>query len=206
MNLQLHPDQLEFLATHLARAGRYEIGGVLVGEHLAENLFRVADLSFQRSTGTESCFVRRPEEHDAFLASFFERTGDDFRRFNYLGEWHSHPSFPACASTIDHRAMQIIVEDGPTAPLFAVLIVARLADDGGIELGATAYRRASAICPVTVQVVPRPRHDSAKKPLSWWRRIISRRSPEIKLVRSDERIVRERRNGVIIGDGREGEI
>lgn len=177
MHLQLHPDQLLALAERLAEAGRREIGGILVGEHLAENRFRLADLSFQRSKGTESCFVRRPDEHEAFLARFYERTGD-VRRFNYLGEWHSHPSFSAHASATDHRAMHDIVEDGPAAPLFAVLIVTRLAQDGGIQLSATAYRRAHAASGVSVEVVPRPCADPAKPERPWWRRIVQRKAQE----------------------------
>jgi [CysO sulfur-carrier protein]-S-L-cysteine hydrolase len=180
MHLQIHPDQLMALAKHLATAGRREIGGVLVGEHLAESRFRLADLSFQRSKGTESCFVRRTEENESFLASFFERTGD-FRRFNYLGEWHSHPSFPAHASVTDHRAMQAIVEDGPAAPLFAVLIVTRLAHDGGIELSATAYRPGQPTSSVSVEVVPRSPSDPTKPVRPWWKRIIQREAPAVRL-------------------------
>lgn len=123
MKLQVHPEQLQALAAHLAKAGDREIGGVLVGEHVSENVFRLVDLSFQESPGTKTCFVRRPEEHERFFADFFERTGRDFERFNYIGEWHSHPSFPAWPSRVDHTQMQDIVGDDVSAPIFQCLLL-----------------------------------------------------------------------------------
>src|SRR5690242_9125070 len=101
MELRIHPDQLLMLASALARNGSREIGGVLVGEHVAPNIFRLVDLSVQEHGGTAACFVRRPEHHKPFLDDFFLRTGKNYERFNYLGEWHSHPSFPAVPSHVD---------------------------------------------------------------------------------------------------------
>jgi proteasome lid subunit RPN8/RPN11 len=181
MNLQVHPDQLQSIARHLARAQRREIGGVLVGEHVSEDLFRVVDLSFQRSGGAVACFVRRPEEHESFFAEFFQRTGKNFERFNYLGEWHSHPSFPVHPSAVDHDQMQAIVEDGANAPLFAVLIVVRLAGSTEVELSATAYRSGCAASPVAVHVSPRPPDDPTPVRAPWWRRILEPESKEVRL-------------------------
>jgi [CysO sulfur-carrier protein]-S-L-cysteine hydrolase len=181
MKLHLHPDQLQSMARHLRKAGASEIGGVLVGEHVAENEFRLVDLSFQRSTGTEACFIRRPEEHKRFFSAFFRRTGEDFRRFNYLGEWHSHPAFPAVPSGTDEAQMQAIIEDGPNAPLFAVLIVARLNGPGDIELNASAHRRGCAVSPVTMHLSPRPRNDPAWVPRPWWRRVLEREPKAVRL-------------------------
>jgi hypothetical protein len=50
------------------------------------------DISFQKRGGTFAHFVRDPTHHKAFLTDFFASTGKDYKRFNYLGEWHSHPS------------------------------------------------------------------------------------------------------------------
>src|SRR5262245_2536321 len=91
------------LARELRRAGHREIGGVLMGEHIGDDAFRVADMTVQRSGGSQTCFVRRPHEHKRALDRFFERTGGDYARFNYLGEWHSHPSFAPVPSGTDLR-------------------------------------------------------------------------------------------------------
>ena len=140
ITLQLNPDHIAKLTKELQRAGHREIGGVLVAEHIGADLFRLVDFSVQRSGGTAACFVRRPEHHKRFVAAFFRRTKDDFERFNYLGEWHSHPSFSADPSGVDVAQMQAIVEGGPEAPLFAVLLVLRLRATGGLELSAQAFR------------------------------------------------------------------
>src|SRR5690606_1513044 len=94
------------LRRELRRAGRREIGGLLMGEHLYDDVFRIADITVQRSGGAKTCFVRQPHEHQAELNSFFERTGANYSRFNYLGEWHSHPSFDPLPSETDLQTMQ----------------------------------------------------------------------------------------------------
>jgi [CysO sulfur-carrier protein]-S-L-cysteine hydrolase len=54
--------------------------------------------------------------------NFFER----YRRFNYLGEWHSHPSFSVQPSFEDIESMTDIVESGNSTITFAVLLIVRL--------------------------------------------------------------------------------
>jgi len=179
MIVTLSPDLIAKLEKALSRAGTREIGGVLVGEHIADEEFRVVDLSVQRSGGTESCFVRHPKKHSRFMRSFFRRTDADYARFNYLGEWHSHPLYLPVPSITDLAQMQQIVDDGPDAPLFAVLLIIRL--DGGerIEIGATAFTPGSAPTQVEIRIQQRPTDDPtiSSKPIlwpwkrpSWWRR------------------------------------
>src|SRR6202041_2152555 len=79
--------------SEMRRAGHREIGGLLMGEHLNDEMFRVVDITVQRSGGSQACFVRNPGEHQSQLQEFFDRTGANYSRFNYLGEWNSHPAF-----------------------------------------------------------------------------------------------------------------
>jgi hypothetical protein len=51
--------------------------------------------------------------------NFFER----YRRFNYLGEWHSHPSFSVQPSFEDIESMTDIVENGNSTITFAVPLI-----------------------------------------------------------------------------------
>lgn len=175
-----------------------------MGEHVGEDEFRLVDLSFQRSMGGEACFIRRPEEHHQFFADFFARTGDNFERFNYLGEWHSHPGFPAVPSVTDEAQMQAIVDDGLNPPTFAVLIVARLIARAEIQLSATAHRRRCATSPVAVHVSPRPQEDPTRVSRSWWRQVLQPEPTEVRLscIRVEESMFRDDemdRNG---GSGR----
>ncbi len=73
MQIQLPQNLVRKLSRELGRAGRREIGGVLVGEALGPDEFKIIDLSVQRSGGGTACFVRHPDEHRAFLESFFTK-------------------------------------------------------------------------------------------------------------------------------------
>lgn len=138
------------LATELKRAGVREIGGVLVGEHIGNETFRIADLSVQRSGGSATHFVRDLDHNSAFLKEFFARTGHDYQRFNYLGEWHSHPSFEPLPSAQDLKAMRDIVEDPKVGANFAVLLIVTLARRSTLQLSARAFRAQAS--PLVVKV------------------------------------------------------
>lgn len=172
MRLHLPPDLVEKLKVELKRAGTREIGGVLVGEHVGDAEFRLVDLSVQRNGGDAACFVRRPEHHAGFLQEFFARTGGAYERFNYLGEWHSHPSFPASPSSVDLSQMRDIVSAGPEAPIFAVLMVVRL-DDETLKLSAHAFRRDRRPDVVAVVITDRPVGDPPPQPVGWLRRLFA---------------------------------
>ena len=140
MNVLVPKRVTDVLRKELAAAGRREIGGVLVGEHVEGQTFRIVDLSVQRAGGSAVAFTRDPAQHRDFLKQFFEKTGRDYRRFNYIGEWHSHPSFPPVPSLADRAVMADIVVDPKVGAAFAVLIVAQLHWWWGLRLSVTAFR------------------------------------------------------------------
>ena len=139
MNILVPGAVTDRLHRELRAAGRREIGGVLVGEHVEGDQFRLADLSVQHRHGDSHRFVRDPEEHRAFLAAFFDRTGHDYTRYNYLGEWHSHPNVVALPSTQDVSSMREIVADPAVGAAFAVLLIARSRPWRGLELSASVF-------------------------------------------------------------------
>ena len=124
----------------LNRAGFREIGGILMAEQIETGHFRLADFSIDPRAGRETHFVRDPKHHDEALSGFFERTGENFGSFNYLGEWHSHPSFSAYPSAADIRSMHDIVETEPSIP-FAVLLVVRSRWRIMLECSAMLFKR-----------------------------------------------------------------
>ncbi|MCP1745415.1 hypothetical protein ABIF65_007089 [Bradyrhizobium japonicum] len=96
-----------------------------MGEQVAPDHFRIVDFSIDATTGTAAHFVRSPNHHAEALESFFRRTGSDFRRFNYLGEWHSHPSFAVRPSREEMMSMQSLV-NGERDIDFSALVIVRL--------------------------------------------------------------------------------
>ena len=111
MQLLLPPEIVAQMIAALVQAGRREIGGVLMGEHIGPDTFRVKELTIQRIGGTFASFVRLVQGVLAPLKAFFQATRHDYRRFNYLGEWHSHHSFALTPSGTDHDTMSAIIND-----------------------------------------------------------------------------------------------
>jgi proteasome lid subunit RPN8/RPN11 len=139
MHLLLTTAVLKRLRRELRRAHSREIGGLLMGEHLGGDAFRVAEITVQRAGGSAAHFVRDPAEHRASLQAFFARNGGDYARFNYLGEWHSHPIFEPLPSSVDVATMQLLVENAGVGANFLVLLVVKLAGRRTIEASATAF-------------------------------------------------------------------
>jgi integrative and conjugative element protein (TIGR02256 family) len=125
VTISLPSDQRARFRKSLRRAGGYEIGGILMGEQVAPDHFRIVDFSVDEATGTAAHFVRSPAHHAEALESFFRRNGSDFRRFNYLGEWHSHPSFAVRPSREDMMSMQSFVNSERDID-FSALVIVRL--------------------------------------------------------------------------------
>jgi integrative and conjugative element protein (TIGR02256 family) len=152
MRLLLTPKIAKRLHREMRRAGAQEIGGLLMGEHMGDEVFSVADISVQRSGGTHVSFIREPKKHQLQLQNFFARTGRDYSRFNYLGEWHSHPSFEPTPSPRDLETMQSIVNDPGVGANFLALLIASLSNEVGIQATAMAFRVGVPPIPVSVSI------------------------------------------------------
>jgi proteasome lid subunit RPN8/RPN11 len=140
MHLVLTQPVLQRLQIELRQARRCEIGGLLLGEHLGGETFRLVDVTIQRSGGSAVHFVRDPALNREQLEDFFRRTGADYTRFNYLGEWHSHPSFEPLPSKQDIETMQSIVEDAAVGVNFLVLLIVRLTRFRQIKVSAMMFQ------------------------------------------------------------------
>jgi integrative and conjugative element protein (TIGR02256 family) len=140
MKVILLPKPRSRLKAALRRAGSREIGGVLMAEQIDVEQFKIVDFSVDAKTGGPAHFVRSPEHHAAALDDFFRRTGAAYSRFNYLGEWHSHPRFPVYPSAQDIQSMTSLVH-GERGIDFAVLLIVRLNWFVLLECSATFHAR-----------------------------------------------------------------
>lgn len=136
LTLNLSPEITETLQAALKKAGRREIGGILMAEHTGVDEFTLRDITVHRR-GAYAYFIRRIEDALGKLRSFFQKTEHDYSRFNYLGEWHSHPSFAPYPSRTDDISMLQIVQDDTVGANFAVLLIVKLSQDR--KLIATAH-------------------------------------------------------------------
>lgn len=129
MQLKLKSDQTDRLRDTLRRAGTSEIGGQIFGEQLAPSDFVATELTFQRRPGTFARFVVDLVQAARDAIRFFDRTAHQYSRYNYIGEWHSHPSFAVRPSNTDITTMRRLVTDPDFKGGFAVLMIARLDGD-----------------------------------------------------------------------------
>jgi proteasome lid subunit RPN8/RPN11 len=139
VKLLLPLEHQNLLIDSLQKAGVREIGGVLMGEHVATDTFRVKSLTIQYEGGAFASFVRFLEQIVRPLAAFFKRTNYEYRRFNYLGEWHSHPSFALVPSCTDIASMREIVDDPNVGATFAVLLIVKRSPHGRLEATLTVF-------------------------------------------------------------------
>lgn len=132
------------------KAGRKEVGGVLMAEQLEPGHFRLIDFSLDEEMGGAAHFVRSVEHHQTALFNFFKRTGSDYGRYNYLGEWHSHPNHLPFPSPEDVRAMESLVDGERDIP-FALLLVVR-ADSRRLACSATLFQQTISPEPVAIHL------------------------------------------------------
>ena len=140
----------ERLRADLRRGGQREIGGILMGECLQPGRFRVADVTADHGGGTITTFVRSLRAVLQALTRFFDRTKHDYRRFNYLGEWHSHPSFAPTPSNRDIESVQNIADDPEVGANFVVLLIVKLGRENKIDASATIFQTNTPPEPVTL--------------------------------------------------------
>ncbi len=131
--------QREFMR-HLINGGTREIGGIMMGEHVGLNEFRLVKITCQMSGGSFARFVRAIATALRPLERFFKATQYDYTRFNYLGEWHSHPSFALRPSGTDCDTMFAIVEDPQVGAAFVTLLLVKLEADGRLAATVTLFR------------------------------------------------------------------
>lgn len=151
MKVEIANDVRSKLYHALMCSGRREIGGVLMGEQIEQGHFRIVDISIDSETGGRAHFVRSPGAHAVALEAFFQKTGNEYSRFNYLGEWHSHPAFSVAPSSEDISSMVELVH-GERGIDFAVLLIVRLHHRRAIASSCTLFCR--NMNPSSVEILP----------------------------------------------------
>ena len=78
LSLILPPELVEVLLIELKKAGRHEVGGILMGEHVGLNEFKVTNITVHRRGGIASYVVLRMplESYVCFFAKQNTTTND----------------------------------------------------------------------------------------------------------------------------------
>lgn len=139
LSLMIPRSQLEKMQTFLKAGGIREIGGWLVAEQIAPGDFELVGFTVDLEVGTRNRFASLPGLHSEQLDQLLKENSHRSGQVDYLGEWHSHPTFPPTPSTIDLAAMTNMVEN--SGPSFAALVIVRLRDTASIEATITMFQR-----------------------------------------------------------------
>ena len=150
LRITVPPDIQKTLSAALVKAGDRECGGVLLGEHVGHNHFAVRSLTVQKP-GAIAFFVRRLSAAVNAIKKFCAARGNNFARFNYLGEWHSHPLFTTHPSSHDHATMRRLATDAEVAANFLVLLIFRLRG-GSLEGSAHTYLPDGSVHPSLLEM------------------------------------------------------
>ena len=124
----------------LTDAGSKEIGGVIFAEQLIPGDFRIVDFTLQKIWGgTPTSFRRNGSDARRQVLELHEAFGNEPNRFNYFGEWHSHPNAPPIPSLQDELTMRQLLAEQGDAVNFLVLIIAKLIQQNQLGLEPVAY-------------------------------------------------------------------
>lgn len=120
-------------------SGAREIGGMLFAHHLSHNDFKVLEATIAGEyLGTFSRFVRGLASGLKRLAMFYEKHNFRYSKYNYLGDWHSHPNFALDPSVTDDKSMVDMLMDSKVGASFLVLLIVKISNKQ-LEAKAWAY-------------------------------------------------------------------
>lgn len=139
LSLRIPRQQLAELQVYLTQGGKREIGGWLIAKQITPGEFELVGFTVDLEVGTRDRFDSLPEPHSEQMDRILLENNDRTGRVDYLGEWHSHPTFPPVPSKIDMAAMTDMVEN--SGPLFAALVIVRLMGNASIQATITTFQR-----------------------------------------------------------------
>lgn len=153
MKLRIPLKIIERWTLALQEAGSIEIGGVLFGEQIDVGDFRVVNITHQKlSTGTATSFKRNGQSAKTEVLAFHKKLGNNPKRFNYLGEWHSHPTVPVIPSVQDEITMSNLIQEQQGAVNFLVLIIVKIDENSAFEIAARTFLSSGHQLPCKIEI------------------------------------------------------
>lgn len=122
----------------IPRAGLLEVGGLMMGENVADNVFRVLDISL--TVGEPGRYYLDPAEHQSFVDEFRGEFCDE-GRFRLIGSWHSHPSGDPEPGKRDLQTLRATMAHPSTDLAFKVLLIACLDANAQLRAGGVVLTR-----------------------------------------------------------------
>ena len=137
LGIQVAVQVQDEIAQALRHAGVRKTGGMLFGEVVTPHRVRIIEATVE-GEGSFASFTRRVSRGKRFSRRFMKKHAHAYQQYNYVGEWHSHPSFTLSPSITDSESMRGILQEIPHAH-FVLLLIVRLREK--LEIGAFCWQR-----------------------------------------------------------------
>ena len=144
----------------LRNSNNREIGGVLFAEQLAYGEFSLLETTFHTSDGNTFTFDRDIVKARKDIRRFHSYYNGKPQKFNYFGEWHSHPHSTSEPSEVDNSMMWEILSQTDESVNFLVLIIVKLIRQSSLDLNATAFLRSGHKLNCTTIIAPTTKGNS----------------------------------------------
>ena len=127
-----------------------EVGGLMMGEKVGDNTFRVMDVSL--TIGEPGRYNLDPAKHQAFVDDFLAKFCDE-GRFGIIGSWHSHPSGNPEPSKGDLQTLKDTMAHPSNNLSFKVLLVACLDENAQLRVrGVVLTREPKVLSKIEVSI------------------------------------------------------
>lgn len=105
-----------------------ETKGALFAQKINDNLYVVDDVYFEKKVGSFA-FVElyNNKIYQQFQRKYHEKHNNDFKNHNYIGDWHSHPSFECYPSGFDQLEVQADLQQSNAR--FLIQTILKIKDD-----------------------------------------------------------------------------
>lgn len=102
MTIEIPKPISELLKRELEVMNQNETRGSFFAERVNGALFKVNDVYFSKKRGTFS-FIKMliGDEYKKFQKNYHKKYFFEYEKYNYIGDWHSHPSFSCLPSSYD---------------------------------------------------------------------------------------------------------
>ena len=110
------------------KEGLCEIKGSLYAQFISENQYKIEDVFISKNKGTHffSNLIINHAYHK-FEKQYFKKHNYDYVNHNYIGDWHSHPSFECKPSSYDEK--EIKTELLSSNAHFLIQLIVKVIDD-----------------------------------------------------------------------------
>lgn len=109
------------------KAGKKEIKGACFAEKIDDNIFEIEDVYISKIGSFSFSNLVVSFKYRMFENKYFKKHSNDYEKHNYIGDWHSHPSFELVPSSYDKK--EVIDELSKSNAHFLIQIIVKISNE-----------------------------------------------------------------------------